>query len=172
MQSLQHLESHALASIHSIAALNRFQPRSNITHAAGEIPLAHQATTEHGMGKCEQLTFWRRNVAIHGLCKLILSSAPIQGRKRAADPETVAHCDKTRFPRWIRIGDGITRRKHIPSLTLTPYGLEQCEVSLATVAMEKRIRNSAEIYVTLHAHWAASPCCGELWTGRGALWTG
>jgi hypothetical protein len=41
---------------------------------------------------------------------------------------------------------------------LTPDALEQC--------------NPAEIHVARRAHWAASPCCGELWTGRRALWTG
>ena len=49
---LQHLESHPWASTHSDGTLNRFEPRSNSTHAAGEIPLGHQATAKHGMGKC------------------------------------------------------------------------------------------------------------------------
>jgi hypothetical protein len=31
------------------------------------------------MNQREELTFRRRNVAIHGLCKLVLGSAPVQG---------------------------------------------------------------------------------------------
>jgi hypothetical protein len=41
---------------------------------------------------------------------------------------------------------------------LTPYGLEQ--------------PNPAEIRVALQAHLPSSLCCGELSTGRRALWTG
>jgi hypothetical protein len=37
------------------------------------------------MDECEQLTFWSRHFAIDRICKLILSSAPVQGRKCAVD---------------------------------------------------------------------------------------
>src|SRR3984893_8631138 len=104
------------------------------------------------MDECEQLTFWSRHLAIHGVCKLILSSAPLQGRKRPANRETLAHCDKTRFPRWVRIGDAVKWRNDIPLLPFAPYGLEHCD--------------PAKVHVTRHAHSAAFPCCGALRTGR------
>src|SRR5580700_3618860 len=50
-----------------IAALNRFQPRSNSTHSACQIRLGHQTAADHGMHKCEQLTFGRRYVYVYGL---------------------------------------------------------------------------------------------------------
>jgi len=138
--------------------LKRPQTRSNCTYSAGEILLHDEATAEHRMDKCEQLTLWRRNPAIHDLCKLILSSAPVGRRKHPADRETFAHCNKTRFPRWIGISDAATWRNDIPSLSFAPYRLEQ--------------RDPAEVRVTLHAHSAAVPCWVELSTGRRALWTG
>jgi hypothetical protein len=65
--------------------LNCFKPRSNGTHSVGEFSLGYQPAAEHRMDQCEQLTLRRRNVAIHRLSKLVLSSAPIKGRKRPAD---------------------------------------------------------------------------------------
>src|SRR5208282_1194349 len=121
-----------------LAALSRFKPRSNGTHAAREIAFGYQAALEHDVNECEQLTLWRRNVAIHGLCKLILGLAPVERRKRPANCKAVARCDETCFPRWIRIGNAVTWRKHIPSLLAIPYGLEQCD--------------PAEVNVTFHAH--------------------
>jgi hypothetical protein len=67
------------------------------------------------MNEREQFTFWSRHLAIDGIRKLILSSAPVQGRKRAADRETFAHCDETGFPRWIGIGNTVARRNDVPS---------------------------------------------------------
>src|SRR5215831_1785510 len=142
---LQHVAIRGWGFIPLLRCLNRFQPRSNGTHAAGEFPLGHQATVEHGMDKCEQLTFRRRNVAIHGLCKLVLSSAPVQGWKRTADVETVAHGGQTRLPRWIRIGDAVTRRQDLPLLSLAPHSLEQSY--------------PPGIHLTFLAHRAASSWC-------------
>ena len=108
-----------------LAALSRFQPRSNGTHAADEIALGYQTAAEHDVNKCEQLTLRRRNVAIDGLCKLILGSSPVECRKRPANCKAVAHCDETCFPGWIRIGNAVTWRKHVPGFPLIPYRLEQ-----------------------------------------------
>ena len=79
------------------------------------------------MDQCEQLTFRRRNLAIDGVSKLILCSAPIKGRKRAAGRETLAHADQTGFPWRIRIGYAVARRNDIPLLSLAPYGLKECD---------------------------------------------
>src|SRR4051794_22697155 len=109
------------------------------------------------MDEREQLTFWSRNLVIHGFSQLILSVAPLQRRKHPANRETLAHSDKTRFPRWVRVGDAVTRRNNIPLLPFVPYGLQQCD--------------PAKVHVTLRVHSAAFPCCGAPWTGRRALWT-
>ncbi|MDO8434008.1 MAG: hypothetical protein Q7S58_16540 [Candidatus Binatus sp.] len=83
---LQHLaKSGSGFNIPSDAALSLFKPRSNGTHAADEIAFGYQTAAEHDVNKCEQLTLWRRNVAIHGLCKLILGSAPVECRERPAN---------------------------------------------------------------------------------------
>src|SRR5262249_283882 len=140
------------------ARLGGFKPRSNGPHAAGESPLNHQPAAEQSVDKREQLTFWRGNFAIHGRCKLILVSAPVQRRQRPADGETLAHRDQTGFPRRIRIGNAVTWRNDIPSFPPAPYRLQQ--------------GNPAKGRVSLHTHSAALACCGELWTGRRALWTG
>src|ERR1700691_5772495 len=109
------------------------------------------------MDQCEQLTFRRRNLAIDGVSKLILSSAPIKSRKRTADRETLAHADQTGFPRRIRIGDAVAWRNDIPLLPLAPYSLKECD--------------RTPVHVVCPAHSAARPCC-ELSTGRRALWIG
>ena len=87
--------------------LSRFKPRSNGAHATGEIILGHQPALEHGMDECEQLSFRAGDLAIHGLCKLILRAAPLQSRKHPANRETLAHRDQTRFPGWVWIGDAV-----------------------------------------------------------------
>lgn len=110
------------------------------------------------MDEGEQLTFRRSNIAINGLCKCILSSAPVQRRERPTDRETLAHGDKAGFPWRIWIGDAATGRNDIPSLPFAPYRLKQC--------------NRAKVRITVPAHSAAFTCCGELCTGRRALWTG
>src|SRR6478736_9463013 len=142
----------------TMCALNGIKPRPNSAHAAGEILLGYQLAAKHGMDERKQLTFWSRNVAIHGFGKLILSFAALQSRKHPANRETLAHSDKTRFPRRVRIGDAVTWRKNIPLLPFAPYGLEQCD--------------PVNVHVTLHVHSAAFPCCDAPWTGRRALWTG
>src|SRR5271163_4134778 len=106
------------------------------------------------MDQCEQLTFRSRNLAIYGFCKLILGVAPLQGRKRPANRETLARGDETRSPRRGGIGDAVTWRNDIPLFPFAPYRLEQCD--------------PAKVHVTPHAHSAAFPCCGALWTGRRA----
>src|SRR5258705_5818337 len=110
------------------------------------------------MDGCEQLTLRRGNFAIHGRGKLILGSEPVQRWQRPADRETLAHRGQARFPRRIWIGNAITWRNDIPRLPFAPYRIEQCD--------------PAKVCVTLRAHSAAFPCCGELWTGRRALRTG
>ncbi|MGO9452200.1 MAG: hypothetical protein ACLQDV_14325 [Candidatus Binataceae bacterium] len=121
-----------------LAGLSRFKPRSNGTHAAREIAFGYQTAAEHDVNECEQLTLWRRNIAIHGLCKLILGSAPVECRERPANCKAVARCDETCFPRWIRIGNAVTRRKYIPGFLRISYRLEQCD--------------PAEVNVTSYAH--------------------
>src|ERR1700730_7960061 len=108
------------------------------------------------MDEREQLAFWSGHLAIHGICKLILSSAPLQGRKRPANRETLAHCLETRFPWRVGIGDAVAWRNGVPLLSLVLYGLKQRD----------------PVHVTRRAHSAALPCCDELWTGRRALWIG
>ena len=54
----------------------------------------------------------------------ILCFPPVQRWKCSAAREAVAHCGKTRFPRWIRIGHAITRRKRLPRLVLIAYNLQ------------------------------------------------
>src|SRR5690349_2023068 len=105
------------------------------------------------MDEGKQLTFRRRNFIIDVIRELILSLAPVKGRKRPANREALAHSNQTAFPRRIGIRDPITRRKNIPLLLLVPHGFEQCD--------------AARFDVTRHAHSAALP--DELWTGRRAL---
>src|SRR5262245_26310623 len=107
------------------------------------------------MDERQQLTFWRGNLAIQGFGKLVLGSATVQRGQCAADRETLAHGGKTCFPWWIRVGDAITWRNHVPRLSFAPKGFEQ--------------RDRSKVRVALQAHSAAFPCWSELWTGRRAL---
>jgi hypothetical protein len=108
----------AASTIRSDAALSCFKPRSNGTHSPGEIAFAYQTASQHDMNECQQLTLWLRNVAVNGLSKIILGSAPVECGKRPANGKAVAHCGQTCFPRWIRIGNAVTWRKYIPRLPL------------------------------------------------------
>src|SRR5579871_4533758 len=99
------------------------------------------------MGERQQLRFWRWNVAVQGLRKLVLGFATIQRRQCPADREALAHRDKTCFPRWIRVGDAIAWRNHVPRLSFAPKGFEQ--------------RDRVKVGGALQAHSAAFPCWAE-----------
>jgi hypothetical protein len=112
------IRQRAVTAARDIAALNRFQPRSNSFHSFGQIRFGYQTATDHGMDEGEQLTLWRRNVSVSSLCQLILSFPPVQRWKCSTDRETIAHGGKTRFPWRIGVGHTITRRQRLPRLIL------------------------------------------------------
>jgi hypothetical protein len=59
------------------------------------------------MGEREQVAFRRRNLAVDGISKLILSCATLKGRKRPAGRERLERSDQRGFPRWVRISDAV-----------------------------------------------------------------
>ena len=120
-----HLAKPQLDFSHHLSRTKLLQVAIERSHSVGKFSLGYQPTTEHRMDQREELTFRRRNVAIHCVSKLVFSSAPIKSRQRPADCQTLVHSDQTCFPRWVRIGDAVARRDDIPLLPFAPYGLKE-----------------------------------------------